>query len=147
MAAECFTLVRGSLIALGVALAAACAAQPPTTTAPTGELALEWLAQPDAAEGAPLVEVEVRGVGGAAAIRRRVLLGDTSEREARLSLAPGVYAVQLSPTALHAANTGRMQDLPLELPEPSMVFVSAGATSRAVVVLQAAEPGALASAR
>lgn len=147
-----YSSARISLAALALALVAACGRSTPAAPGGSGELTVQWQAAPDDAAALPL-EVEVRGIGreaGAAPFSRRVVLAPPSALEARLSLPPGLYTVQLSSAALPAVSaeeTGASSQLPLALPPPTVVMVPAAGSSRARVALLGSEAGALATLR
>lgn len=150
MAAEFLWATRVSLAVMGLALVAACNGGAPEL-ATTGELDVHWQGQPDSVASTPALEVEVRRLDDEASVRRSLVLGP-SELEARLSLPPGLYTVQLHsparPALLASAGAaGSTLDMPLELPPPSVVLVSRAGSTRARVGIEMAEAGPVARVR
>ena len=139
MASKGYTSVGALLAILGLALVTGCERAAPAAPAPPGELAVDCLPQADGAEGVSRVELEVRGVGGEVSIRRRVVLDTSSSRDARLSLPPGVYALQLR-SATWQADGATLAETRLALPPPQIVLVSATNTTRARVALATPAP-------
>ncbi len=139
----------GALLVILGAFAGACETNAAGTPPAAGELAIEWQPPPEAPEASPRLELEVRKVSGGAAIRRRIVLGATYGRQARLALPPGVYAVQVSSAALQPGAVNE-QAVPvaatqLQLPPPSTVLISPASTARARITLADADAGPVAS--
>jgi hypothetical protein len=137
------------LMVLGMALLGACARPAPSTAAPVGELALELLTAPESAEQASSVELEVRNVSGTQPVRRQIVLDTAHVQETHLSLPAGVYSIGLSAATLQADLAGppsiETQQNRAQLPPPRIVLISAAGTTRARVLLPAADASTLAS--